>query len=239
VAYGSQRDGKFAVYQKLSNGGGDEELLFKSKDNGLLPTSWSDDGRYMLIGDDLASAATSYILPLDRNGRPVGDPKLFVKKGLGIEPKFSPASLSSPGQGRPQWIAYQSNQSGRWEVYARPFDPDSPTGTPPGGAEVQLSTAGGVSPRWNGNGKELFYVHLDGASGTVMSVDLSKSVLQPGAAKALFKVPGWTSSREDAAYWDASRDGQRFVFAVAPSAHSASAPQPFIVVLGWTQLLKK
>jgi len=104
---------------------------------------------------------------------------------------------------------------------------------------VQLFTAGGVSPRWNRNGKELFYVQLDSGIGTVMSVDLSKSVLPSGAIKALFKVPGWTSIREDAAYWDASRDGQRFVFAVAPSARSVSAPQPFIVVLGWTQLLKK
>jgi eukaryotic-like serine/threonine-protein kinase len=234
VAYGSQRDGGTAVYQKLSNGGGDEELLFKRRDNGVLPSCWSDDGRYMIIADHLASAATSYILPLDGNGRPAGDPKLFVRKGLGLEPRFSPAA-----QGRPQWIAYQSKQSGKWEVYARPFDPDSPTGTPPGGAEVQLSTAGGVSPRWNRNGKELFYVQLNGGSGTVMSVDRSKSVLQPGVAKALFNVPGWTSIRDDVAYWDASRDGQRFVFAVAPSARSASAPEPFIVVLGWTQLLKK
>jgi hypothetical protein len=104
---------------------------------------------------------------------------------------------------------------------------------------VQLFTAGGVSPRWNRNGKELFYVQLDSGIGTVMSVDLSKSVLPSGAIKALFKVPGWTSIREDAAYWDASRDGQRFVFAVAPSVHSLAAPQPFIVVLDRTQLLKK
>jgi dipeptidyl aminopeptidase/acylaminoacyl peptidase len=234
VVYGSQRDGGFAVYQKLSNGGGEEELLFQGSGNGALPTSWSDGGRYMLVADSLASSATSYILPLDGHGRPAGDPKLLVKEGLGLEPRFSPAA-----QGRPQWIAYQSKQSGKWEVYARPFDPDSPTGTPPGGAEVQLSTAGGVSPRWNRSGKELFYVQLSGGAGTVMSVDLSKSVLQPGMAKALFKVPGWTSSRDDAAYWDASRVGQRFVFAVAPSAHSVSVPEPFIVVLGWTQLLKK
>src|SRR5215471_6681370 len=58
-------------------------------------------------------------------------------------------------------VQYSSKESGRAEVYVRPFDPSSPTGTPPGGGKWQVSTQGGVSPRWNSNGKELFYVAPD------------------------------------------------------------------------------
>ena len=232
IAYGSQRNGKFAIYQKLSNLGGDEEVLYKSE---ALPLSWSGDGHVLLIGGVLESDATMYALSLDANFHAAGDPKLFVKKGLGIEGRFSP-----PGpKGYPEWIAYQSNESGRFEVFVRPFDPNSPNGTTAGGGVVQISTGGGVSPRWSRNGKELFYIAFDGGQGTVMSVDLSKSVLEPLTPKPLFKPRGWVPQISDYAFWDASPDGQKFLFPVVPSSGASSEPKPFTVVLNWPELLKK
>jgi eukaryotic-like serine/threonine-protein kinase len=167
IAFGSIRGGSPGdIYQKLSNGGGDDELLYRSGDLSV-PLSWSGDGRFLLFGLTGTSAATASVLPVDANGHAAGKPFLFAQKGIGIDLHFSPGA-----QGRPLWVAYMSNESGRWEIYVRPFDATSPTGTPPGGGKWQVSTGGGLSPRWNSDGKELFYL---APNGTVMSVEVSGS----------------------------------------------------------------
>ncbi|HXX71374.1 MAG TPA: protein kinase [Candidatus Acidoferrum sp.] len=230
VAFSSSRADPPAIYEKLSNGGSDEELLFKS-DQTEVPLSWSGDGRFLLIGESAAKQIAS-VLPLDENGHPAGKSFVFVQKGVGAEETFSPGP-----QGHPRWVAYSSNESGRYEVYVRPFDPSSPTGAPRGGGKWQVSTQGGLSPRWNGNGKELFYVAPDN---TVMAVDVSGDhVFQFGTPKPLFKPKGLGPEPADIFFWDASSDGSKFVFS-ASSSTSASAPLPrFTVVLNWPSLLKK
>jgi Tol biopolymer transport system component len=234
IAFASTRGGQIQIYQKLSNGGSEDALLFKAE-NGVLPLSWSGDGRFLLIGRSTAADALTWVLPLDGNFHVAGKPVIFVKKGVGIEERFSPGP-----HGRPLWVAYQSNDSGRFEVYVRAFDPSSATGVPPGSGVSQVSTAGGVSPRWSGNGKELFYMALDGRSGTVMSVDVSgNTAFQSGTPKVLFKPQGWISDRDDAAYWDVSSDGQKFLFAAQPAASAVAPAETFTVVLNWTALLKK
>jgi len=235
IVFASDRGGHDELYQKLSNGGSEDELLFKNEsDSIVLPLSWSGDGRFLLFGD-LTSLEdlTISVLPMDANGHATGKPFSFAQKGLGIEERFSPGP-----NGRPLWVAYSSNESGRWEIYVRPFDPNSPTGTPPGGGKWQVSTQGGLSPRWNGNGKELFYVTPDG---TVMSVEVSgSSAFQSGTPKPLFKPKGFrTISGGIAADWDVSSDGNKFIFAVPPSAGGTAPPTRFTVVLNWPSLLKK
>ena len=69
---------------------------------------------------------------------------------------------------------------------------------------------------------------------TVMSVDLSKSALEPAKPKRLFKLQGWN----DAPNWDATADGQQFVFAVSPPGEGAPSPEPFTVILNWQAMLK-
>jgi eukaryotic-like serine/threonine-protein kinase len=234
VTFASDRGGQYQIYQRLSNGGGDDELLFKSDSGVAAPLSWSGDGRFLLIASSLSIPDPSAaVLPLDEKGHAAGKPFVFVQKGVGIDLKFSPGP-----QGHPLWVAYASNESGKFEIYVRPFDPNSPTGTPPGGGKWQVSTQGGVSPRWNGNGKELFYVAPDG---TVMSVEVSGShgMFQSGVPKPLFKSK--VLAQENASYfdWDASSDGTKFIFPEPPSA-SGPAPRPrFTVVLNWQAGLKK
>ena len=231
VVFASQRGGNAALYQKLSNGGSEDELLFKT-DYEVRPLSWSGDGRFLLFGGGSIAEAIISVLPLDGNGHAVGKPFPFVQKGVGIEETFSPGP-----SGRPLWVAYSSAESGRFEVYVRPFDPNSPTGTPPGGGKWQVSTQGGLSPRWNRNGKELLYVALDG---TVMSVEVSgTSVFQSGIPKPLFKpnLPG--SRLSTSAHWDASSDGRKFIFAAATAPSAAAPLARFTVVLNWPSLLKK
>jgi Tol biopolymer transport system component len=136
-------------------------------------------------------------------------------------------------------VAYSSNESGRYEIYVRPFDPNSPTGIPPGGGKWQVSTQGGLSPRWNSDGKELFYVAPDG---TVMSVEVTgNAVFQSGTPKPLFKPKGFslTTTNVTVANWDASSDGKKFIFPVTQSTNTPGQPTKFTVVLNWPSLLKK
>ena len=230
IAFASTRiSGPGDLYQKLSNGGSEDELLFKS-DYLVLPVSWSGDGRFLLFGGPTVTEPIISVLPMDANGHAAGKPFSFAQKGVGIEERFSPGP-----NGRPLWVAYSSHESGRWEIYVRPFDPNSPTGTPPGGGKWQVSTQGGLTPRWNGNGKELFYVALDG---TVVSVEVSgTSTFQSGIPKPLFKPKGF-GTQDVAANWDASSDGKKFIFPLSQSA-TATAPTKFTVVLNWPSLLKK
>ena len=230
IAFASRRSGKSDVYQRLSNGGGEDELLSKS-DQDRLPLSWSRNGRFLLIGANSTSDATNWVLPLDDKGKPAGDPSLFVKKGLGIDLQFSPDPA-----GPPHWVAYESNRSGKYEIYLLPFDPNSPTGSSPTAGEWQVSTGGGTAPRWNPNGKELFFLAPDG---TLMAADLTANPKSPTAIpKPVFKPKGLPApSTTRPTDWAVSPDGKKFLFPIPVAASTIS--QPFTVVLNWTSLLKK
>jgi len=232
IAFGSNRGERVDLYQKLSNGGSNDELLFKDdQETGEYPVSWSSDGRFLLFGE--SGLATASLLPLGADGHATGKPFVFAQEGVGFDLHFSPGA-----QGHPLWVAYNSEESGRQEIYVRPFDPNSPTGTPPGGGKWQVSTQGGMSPRWNSSGTELFYVALDG---TVMSAEVrgNNGAFQSGVPKALFKPKGLTSQRGPLVYWDASSDGKKFIFAIPQSENTAPPTAKFTVVLNWTSLLKK
>jgi hypothetical protein len=127
--------------------------------------------------------------------------------------KFSPDS---------HWVAYQSDESGRYEIYVRPFPAVD------GGGKRIVSHGGGLQPHWRDDGKELFYIGLDNS---LMAVPVSTTgaAFQPGPPAALFKAPPTPA-------WDVTADGKRFLFPI-PSGEGTQAP--FIVVQNWTSLLKR
>jgi len=231
VAFTTVRDGSIGLDEKLSNGAGGDEPLYKG--GVAIPSSWSGDGRFLVFDAGGAGEPDDRLLPLDGQARAVDKPFPFAQKGLGIDIKFSPGP-----QGQPLWFAYASNESGRYEIYVRPFDPKSPNGIPPGGGKWQVSTNGGMSPQWNANGKELFYVAPDG---TVMSVEVSGSngVFQSGVPNALFTPKGLAPPTSIFFFWDASSDGKKFIFPISTSANGPPPPPRFTVVLNWPSLLKK
>jgi eukaryotic-like serine/threonine-protein kinase len=223
IAFTSNRGGQLDLYQKASNLAGEDELLFKSGE-AKGPSSWSPDGRFLLYYIPLAPNKI-WLLPLGGGAdrKPVLVEHSQFNEAWG---RFSP-------DGR--WIAYHSDESGRDEIYVRPFDPSSAAGSSPAGAtpvsgKWMVSKDGGATAVWRGDGKELFYLSLDGSA---MAVDVSTSgVFQAGIPKALFKVPAGVL------FWDVSSDGKRFLMP-APSGANASAPAPFTVVLNWQAGLKK
>ena len=143
-------------------------------------------------------------------------PVPFLRTDFGErDAKFSP-------DGR--WIAYESDESGRSEIYVRPFPAPQD-----GGGKWMASQGGGTSPHWREDGRELFYLAADG-SVIAAPVSTTGAAFQPGMPVALFKGPPNPSG------WDISADGKRFLFPV-PAGNAAQAP--FTVVLNWMSLLKK
>jgi serine/threonine protein kinase/Tol biopolymer transport system component len=223
IAFTSRRRGKDDLYQKASNSAGNDELLLSSEEDKTV-TDWSRDGRFLLY--DSLSPRTRldiWVLPLGSDGdgsasNAARKPFPFLRtEFVERDGKFSP-------DGR--WAAYRSDESGRPEIYVRPFTPSA--GSQLSGGKWMISRDGGVGPRWRADGKELYYLAPDGG---VMAVDVMPGPsFQSGTPKALFRAPTNLSG------WDVSNDGKRFLF---PLYTSDSSQAPFTVVLNWQSGLKK
>jgi Tol biopolymer transport system component len=232
IVFASKRSGRSNLYQRLSNGGGGDEQLFMW-DEDIYPLSWSRNGGFLLFCPTLESGGqTSFVISMDAQGQRSGEPIVFVRRGLGIDPQFSPDP-----SGPPRWVVYQSTLDGKPEVYLREFDPKSSTLTPANGVVWQVSKGGGTSPRWNPKGKELFYLAPDRS---IMSVELTGNVNRPtNSPKMIFRPKGIERASQAglASFsWAISPDGKRFLFPI-PVTSTALLP-PAYVVLNWTSLLK-
>jgi Tol biopolymer transport system component len=200
------------VYQKAANGG-KEELLVKLTTASAL-NEWSRDGRFLLFYTGGATAGDLSVYAAGQAGEPKIVPLLkepYVERG---------GSFSPDGR----WFVYTSNESGKFEVYARAFDAASITAN---GDQFIVSRGGGQAPHWSRDGKEIFYQALDG---TITAVPVATSpAFKAGAPQALFKTPV-------VPFWDVTADGKKFLIPVSGGANS---PAPYKVVLNWTSTLNK
>jgi eukaryotic-like serine/threonine-protein kinase len=214
IAFNSNKEGPpQSVFWQLADGSGGLERLTTSEYPNV-PMSWSPDGQLLAFMEN--SPTTGYdiwVLRLtDRKAQP------FLRTPFNESvPRFSP-------DGR--WLAYISNESGRYEVYVQPYP--GPDG------KWQISTEGGTEPAWNSNGRELFYRSGD----KMMAVDIAtQPSFTAGKPRVLFKgqyVPTPATSPN----YDVSRDGQRFLM-LKPNEQEASAPTQINVVLNWFEELKR
>jgi Tol biopolymer transport system component len=176
------------------------------------PEDWSRDGKILLYrttGEENALWA----LPMDGDG----SPELVLKTGSRLlEAQLSPDGL---------WLAYMSDESGRFEVYVEPFRRP--------GERVRVSPDGGSQPKWRGDGKELFYLSRDGP---LMAVDVREGASGPDVGMPAVLVP---ADRAVARVWGrddyaVSADGQRFLV----KARVEEENRRIHVVLNWTSLLE-
>jgi Tol biopolymer transport system component len=206
IAFASNRNGTFDLYQKRSSGAGQDEVLLQS-DHSKTPEDWSADGRFLLYRDQGAeTGADLWLLPLAGDRRPQ-------------------AILNSPFEEREgrfsadgRWIAYVSNESGPLQLYVQAF--------PVSGVKWQISTDGGHQPRWPADGKELFFLS---EAREVMSVPVtttSDGAFQAGIPQKLF--PTTAASVAERNSWDAAPDGQRFLVNSVPVQRA-----PITVVVNW------
>jgi hypothetical protein len=174
-----------SLLERATSGEGDE---IKLADVGPVQlTDWSPDGRFVLYDSDEGDANSDlWMLPLFGSRQP--EPFL--------ETPFSELDGRVSPEGH--WIAYASDESGRYEVYIQPF--------PDGGTKRQISTNGGRYPRWRRDGGELFYVDSDGS--LVAAPVKTEPTLEVGIPEVLsvrLGGPVYTM------YYDVTSDGQRFL----------------------------
>jgi serine/threonine-protein kinase len=122
-----------------------------------------------------------------------------------------------------RWVAYMSNESGRNEIYVRPFVPPGPAGAAAAaGGQWQVSTAGGIFPAWRPDGKELFFINPMGAM-MAAPIAVTGSTLEPGVPVALFptRVVGGGVDAQYGRQYDVAPDGR---FLINTQLDSAAAP---------------
>ena len=185
IAFSSARAGAYDLYKQAIDGVGTAEALVASPFT-KIPSSWSSDGAHIMYhslsgktGGDL------WVVALDGNREP--EPFLSTRSNE-LWGAFSPNG---------KWVAYQSDESGEFEIYIRRF---------PGAADKrQVSTNGGTSPVWSRNGRELFYRNGDQVIAVAVNTE---GELVLGRPNVLFERP-FTPSLY--ANFDVTPDGQRFV----------------------------
>jgi Tol biopolymer transport system component len=228
IAYLSRRERSFGVYWKAADGTGKDEIL-RSGEYLPVPASWSDGGKTLIIQDitaEVIAARSAGIGALSTEGDRKWKP--LLKENVAAQPRISPDG---------QWMAYDSFELGRFEVYVRPF-PDVDRG------RWQVSTSGGDSPLWSRDGRELFYRSGDAVMAVSVKADAGFS---PGTPKPLFRG-AYVSfdlhvGRPDLNPWDISPDGKRFLMMkeAAPTGKPAAAesPRKINIVMNWLEELKQ
>jgi len=211
-----------AVYWKAADGTGEDEKIGSVPGSAVLPWSWSSDGKTLVmkqgsptVGDNIGSIS----MEGDHEWKP-----LLQEKYNEDQPQISP-------DGR--WMAYMSNESGKNEIYVRPF-PDVNKG------RWQISTVGGSDPLWSPNAREIFYRNGD----EVMAVAVeTEPTFKAGKPETLFRGTYIPFSPLEGNPWDISLDGKRFLMLkeVASTGEPAAAEdrQKINIVVNWFEELKQ
>lgn len=212
LAFSTNRRGSsLDIYvANLETGG--EELLFES-DIEKWVTDWSSDGALILF-ENIHPKTRSDLWAVS-----VADQKATP---LLQTPFSEQTGRLSPDR---RWLAYVSDESGRPEVYVRPFGGS--------GRSWQISSTGGDEPEWRLDGEELFYISPDKKL-MVVPLETRPSTLVPGAARELFDVPFHDPSFVRTHY-SVTPDGQRFLV-ITPAARET--PPSIVVKAGWRPLLQ-
>jgi Tol biopolymer transport system component len=215
LAFASNREGTWNLYERDLQNGADGEsaprALLESRTN-KYPQAMSPDGQLLFVDHSDATGHDLWRLPLtgDRKPHPL------------LQSSFNETQAQISPDGR--WLAYTSDETGRYEVYVRPFGP--------GGGKWRISADGGCQPRWRGDGRELFY--LNGPR--LWSVAIGGGgVFQAGVARPLFQT---RIGRNSELTWDydVTPDGRRFLSKELVFEEGGSA---MLVVLNWRQLLAR
>jgi Tol biopolymer transport system component len=217
VFSGVRPDGSRNLYLKAIGSDVDEPLLPQGSDR--VPTDWSQNGH--IVFQEIDATTGHDLWTFDTTSR-VPDPFLrtkFQEHGA----RFSPDT---------RFIAYVSDESGRAEVYVRPFPAKAP--------KIQASFNGGRSPRWSPDGSELFFFAPDN-SVQVVPVRQART-LTFGESQRLFAadirnpcVRALVCPTEET--WEVT-DGRRFLINVNPPGPNPPA-LPITVVLNWLSLLQE
>jgi serine/threonine-protein kinase len=226
IAFISGWGDKVGVYWKAADGTGKDEILVSKPGRILFPSSWSSDGDALVTTG--ISGNNFDIGSLSMEGDHEWKPLLQEEYGE-LQPQISPDG---------QWMAYTSNESGKPEIYVRPF-PDVDSG------RWQVSTDGGVNPLWSPDGRELYYIRDNNEGRMVMAVSAeTEPTFKAGKPETLFQAPSIVlGSMEALNIWDISPDGKRFIMMKSllqtENESSEKARSKINIVVNWFEELKE
>jgi serine/threonine protein kinase/Tol biopolymer transport system component len=213
LAFSSNRDGSYNLYLKPADGGATTERLTVS-DWHQDPGSWSPDGRILAFAQN--HPETTWDIWLAHVGDEPRQEAFISTQFSEYHPMISPDG---------QWLAYQSDETGRFEVYVQPF--------PDGGKKWLVSAGGGTQPLWARNGEELFYRY---------GKNIMAASIRPGpnfeaeTPELLFEFPYLAASGYGSPDYDITPDGQRFVMI---ETETQVPRTEFYVVVNWLEELKR
>ena len=240
IAFSSLRANKWGLYLKSADGTGAEELILESEPP-KAPMSWSPDGK-LLVYWQVGAGGDIWYVPLTGEKKPV---PILQTQFAEVFPQVSPDG---------KWLAYQSNETGRAEIYIKPF-PDGP-------GKWQVSVDGGLWPRWRRDGKELYFVLAPNM--WAAEIRVTGSSPEPGVPQPLFALSGDPSNTVNPHVqyhrYAVTADGERFLLSQASGGSTTSggladavaaaadgggtslvgiSPNGVTVVVNWPQMLKK
>jgi Tol biopolymer transport system component len=215
VFYRSNVKGPFHIYAKTADGSGAEQTVLEGNTAFEAPESSSPDQRYLAYrrAGDPSTTAAIWALPL------FGDRKPFPV----VQTEFNQGGAVVSPDGK--WLAYDSDATGRFEAYITAF--------PGAGAKWQVSTGGGLSPKWRRDGKEVFFLDV---SDNVLAVDVNTlgNTVRLGTPHVLFHSAEGQTMQGGA--YDVTADGKKFI---VNDADVKEDSQPLTLVQNWTAELKK
>ena len=218
VIFTSERAGVRNLFRQAADGSGAVERLTESP-NTQYPSAVSADGRRLIFTEETPATGND-VMAIDLDGTRRVTPL--------VQSPFNERNGSVSPDGR--WLAYEANDSGRVEIYVRPF-PDVNSG------HWQVSTNGGTRPIWARSGQELIYVSQTGA---LMGVGVARGPSWAATTPIQVVKEGISRFRAGGVCrYDISPDGQRFLMIKEGGADGTAAPASIIVVQHWVEELKR
>jgi serine/threonine-protein kinase len=220
LAFGSDRFGVTNLFFQVADGSGEAERLLES-DRLQMPIAFAPDGRHLFSADVAARGRDILALSMDGSRR--------------VEPILHTAANDLTCEVSPdgRWIIYDSDETGQFEVYVRPY-PNTASGR-----RWQISSEGGRQPMWSHDGRELYYRDYEGG---LWAVPVEPgATFAPGAAVRLFANRSYSGRGKlmSARTYDLSPDGKRFLMIKMPPNTAESGAATLIVVLNWFEEVKR
>jgi Tol biopolymer transport system component len=198
LVYSSSRNGTFQIFDKDFSGTGEDKVLHQTGAR-IFPHHWSAANRLIYTEED--------------GSGPEGDIWSLPLDGSPAEPLFRTGADETQGRISPdgRWIAFASDESGRWEIYVRSLSPD--------GIRRLVSSNGGTNPLWRNDSRELFYFEPDDETRTSLAIDQTLMSVEVsagdeitlGTPRSLFRTRTPTFSLYETWAFSVTGDGQTFV----------------------------